>query len=676
MSSDRAVYLDFEFNQVLNEKVNLVSCVILHKGITKKYWLHNTPSAIAELKEHILSLSKNPFVCYSAVAEARSFYSMGIDPTKFYWIDLFLEYRCLTNHNDELCYGKQLVDGKVKMTQKPPPKWERTEEDESSGFSPTHSLAEATYKLTGKIRDTKEKEETRNLIISDPPEFTKEQQEQILEYNASDVEFLPELWQAMKEKYHGLGVDDDEIISNALLKGRFASLTAIMESKGYPIDYNATRNFSDQVSNIMLEVQQEINSLFPDINPFRWEKKSQSYVFDNKVVRKWLEKNVDVSDWKKTDTGQLSLSLDAFTDVFDYRHEYPKDNFGAQMVRYLKLKQSLYGFTQVKNGKSSRKKFWDFVGPDKRVRPYLNIYKAQSSRSQPSANGFMFLKPAWMRSLVVPAEGMAMAGVDFASQEFFLSALMSEDQTMIDAYLSGDVYLAFGKSIGIIPEDGDKKSHGAERDLCKSVVLGISYLMSKYGLAVKLTQDTGKPFTEDEAQELIDLFYQTYSTFHGWQQDLIEQYKVDGYIRLYDGWYMWGDNDNFRSVANVPIQGMAAAIMREAVHLAMNREKLYVPFTLHDALYIEYEVGQEEQINSLIRAMRDAFMDPFEGQIRKYASQIRLDPHAWSPNYQGEYIVLKNGLKVNTQSIYVDSRGKKEYEQFKKYFEVPDSKIL
>lgn len=676
MSKSRNVYLDFEFNRVLEEKVNLVSCVLRHDGTTRKYWLHNSPSVIAELRKHILSLQNYRFICYSAVAEARSFYAMGIDPTDFNWIDLFLEYRCLTNHNDNLAYGKQLVDGKVKDTSKPPPKWERTEEDDYSGFSPTHSLAEATYKLTGKIRDTKEKDETRNLIISDPEYFNNWQQMRILDYNADDVEFLEELWAAMIKEYKRLGVEPEEILSNALLKGRFAALTAIMESKGYPIDFDKTKNFAEQVPNIMLEVQQEINQLFPDIKPFRWEKKNQSYVFDNKVVRNWLEENVNAGDWKKTETGQLSLSLDAFTEIFDFKHDYPKDNFGAQVVRYLKLKQSLYGFAPTKNKDSKRKKFWDFVGPDKRVRPYLNIYKAQSSRSQPSANGFMFLKPAWMRSLVVPAEAMAMAGVDFASQEFFLSALMSEDQKMIDAYLSGDVYLAFAKEIGLVPPDGTKKTHPAERDLCKSTILGISYLMSKYGLAIKLSQDTGREYTEDEAQELIDLFYDTYSVFYEWQQALIEQYRIDGHIRLYDGWYMWGDNDNFRSVANVPIQGTAAAIMREAVYLAMKREKLYVPFTLHDALYIEYPVGEEEQINKLIRAMREAFQDPFEGKIREYAAQIRLDPNAWSPNYNNGEIVLSQGTRVKTQSIYVDGRGEKEYAQFNKYFERPNSLFL
>jgi hypothetical protein len=97
---------------------------------------------------------------YACVAEARAFYSLGLNPLNFKWIDLFLEYRMLSNHNDRMNWGKQLVDGKVKFFAKPKNKWDREgSEDSGPSFKPTHSLAEATYKLTGEIRDTKEKDD-------------------------------------------------------------------------------------------------------------------------------------------------------------------------------------------------------------------------------------------------------------------------------------------------------------------------------------------------------------------------------------------------------------------------------------------------------------------------------------------------------------------------------------
>ena len=104
----------------------------------------------------------------------------------------------------------------------------------------------------------------------------------------------------------------------------------------------------------------------------------------------------------------------------------------------------------------------------------MNIYGAQSSRSQPAATGFLFLKPAWMRSLCQPNRGRAIASFDYGSQEFLISALVSKDKNMLWAYASGDVYLALAKLAGAVPQDGTKSEYKAERDLFKATTLGIS----------------------------------------------------------------------------------------------------------------------------------------------------------------------------------------------------------
>ena len=51
-----------------------------------------------------------------------------------------------------------------------------------------------------------------------------------------------------------------------------------------------------------------------------------------------------------------------------------------------------------------------------------------------------------------------MAYVDWSQQEFGIAASLSGDAAMMDAYRSGDPYLAFGKQAGRIPPDGTKQS--------------------------------------------------------------------------------------------------------------------------------------------------------------------------------------------------------------------------
>lgn len=940
---ERRVFADFEFNRTVERMVNLVSCSTFdpQTNTSKNFWLHNSPREQKRLKDYLLTFQT--VVSYAAIAEARSFLALGLNPLDFNWVDLFIEYKMISNHNDHINWGKQLVSGRVKRVFKPRPKWERVEGEEVTGFKPTFSLAEATFKLTGEIRDTKEKNEARDLIISDPKEFTTLEKRRILDYGQEDVVFLPaiekEIIKEMKRLVRGLNLKEYDRERKA--RGRYAAHTALMESNGYPIDYDKTRNFASQVGIILYDLQMEINDLFPDILPFKYDKRQKRFTWNQKRTREWIKSCHDISTWMKTDTGNLSLSLEAFEKFYQFKHDYPQDNFGAQMLRYLKMKQSLYGFSAANESKS-KKSLWTSVGSDKRVRPYMNIFGAQSSRSQPAATGFMFLKPAWMRALVMPPKGYYMAGIDYGSQEFFLAALKSGDKAMIQAYLSGDPYLAFGILSKQIPKNGTKETHGIQRDLCKSTVLGISYLMSKYGLAIKLTNDTKRVWTEEEAQEQIDLFYNTFPWLKADQDQCLVDYQNNGYLKLpcvakgtkvwtdsgvkniedvlttdkiwdgcewvsnggilpkgvkdvihlkemnlnvtpdhwilqggtwrtavevrwaeengtplqkspkfledgrllvqshdtkadvvsfvaayaalksrlesrvleldmlepvltalnlyvpkdlnapdtamflmtniwcgngklaslmpknvveileasnigitavagfdsisnplegswntllvsmgfrvgmgrwtelittditkletyellakerttktdvFDllncgprfrfqtekgishncGWYMFGDNPNFRSVTNVPIQGRGASIMRKAVDLAYNKGVSPMSFTLHDALYIEAKVGEESKILKLRDAMKEAFVFYAPDEFKDVAARIRLDPKAWSRNYKPNTEIKINGWKIPTTDLHIDKRALVDYQRFSPYFEPNEGSIL
>lgn len=672
------LFLDFEFNNTTEEIVNLVSCVThdLTTRKTRKFWLHNSDKEKRNLFKHLLQYEI--IIGYACVAEARSFIALNLDPLHFKWIDLFLEYKMLTNHYDKLQWGWQLVNGKKKFVNKPVSKWERTEED-GTGFKATHSLAEATFKLTGKIRDTKEKDEIRDLIISSPKSFTEKEREDILRYNADDIEFLPEIWKQIKKEFIEFAggkenADMNSYYEEAMTRGRYAAHTANMESIGYPIDVEATKNFSRQIPLILTECQRDINSQFREnIIPFKWNPKKSIYTWNQKATRNWLTENVETSKWMRTDGGALSLSLEAWERQFQFKHDYPRGNFGAQMVRFLKLKQSLYGFSDT-GGK--RKNFWDSVGSDGRVRPYMNIYGAQSGRSQPAASGFMFLKPAWMRSLVVPKPGKFIAGVDYGQQEFFLSGLESEDKNMIAAYLSGDPYMFGAKLAGVIPKDGKKEDYKVVRDVFKNTYLGILFGMTKYGLSVKLTNDTGRTYSEEDAQEQIDLFEQAYPQYMDWKQEMLDLYLDGNGVRLPCGWRMGPDNDNPRSALNVPIQGFGASIMRKAVDLGHNKNLRFI-FTLHDALYIEGNVGEENKIVDLMDAMKEAFQFYYKGtKLYEIAGNIKLDPFAWSPDYAKDSEIKIRGNIIPVSDLYRDERAMPEYERFSKYFEKPDIDLL
>ena len=699
------IHIDFEFNGILEEKVNLVCCTT-HDSFTNEtrdWWLHNNVLEQGGLAQYLNSKKSRMFFAWAVIAEARSLQALGLNPVDFKWIDGFLEYRCLTNQNDKLMYGNQLVDGKVKTTNKPKPKWERVEGEVQDGFKPTHSLAEATFKLTGNIRDTEEKNRIRDLIISAPELFTQEERIEIMRYCRDDVVFLPEIYTAILREYKSLGVPTDKtLMEEMLIRGEYSALTAKQESRGYPIAYDETMNFSLAVGPILDDIQREINSLFPEIRPFKWDKSTQRFAWQQTETKKWLRDNVDVSKWMKTDAYKkaqkesrktkqpiqdvwkyCSLSLEAWERVFPYKHEYPTDSFGAQIVRYLKLKQSLNGF--VPGGK---KNFWDAVGSDKRVRPYMNIYGSGTSRSQPGSTSYLLLKPAWQRALMQAAPGRAIASFDYKSEEFYISALLSKCENMIKAYQSGDVYLYFGKLAGAIPWEGTKEEWKRERNLFKSLTLGISYLMTAKGLAEKLTADTGVVYTEEQAQDLIDTFYEAYEELEEFQKETMEEYEAKGKLKLPCGWYQFSDNDNFRSTCNMPIQGCGASVLRRAVKL-LDAAGIDVIATLHDAIYIEYDEGDFAVLDTFRQCMIDAFVYYFDD--KENASKIELDGYSWSRNYPAqklvtnkkgekeyiyESIITPGGLEIDVGNLYIDERSVSDYDKFSKYFQFREESYL
>jgi hypothetical protein len=335
-------------------------------------------------------------------------------------------------------------------------------------------------------------------------------------------------------------------------------------------------------------------------------------------------------------------------------------------VRYLKLKQSLNGFRE-KAGKD-KKTFWDYVGPDSRVRPYFNIFGAQSSRSQPSATGYIHLKPAWQRSIVHPRPGKMLVGIDYASQEVLIAALLSGDVKLIQTYASGDVYLASGKEIGTIPKEGTKATHKKERDEQKPVVLGWMYWMTGYGLSADLTEKTGKEWSVEEAQELLDKLDETYDTFAQFRNDTISLYHDQGYIQLKDGWIMFGDNPNHRSVGNMPVQGAGGDIMRRAVILC-TEDGIPTIITLHDALYAEFDLNDWTSVDKFVDNMKKAFVSYFEGTAHaEDAKLIRVDTYAWGDGLGETQIKTPNNNLVDTMPVYIDERATEEYEAFKEFF--------
>ncbi len=661
----KVVPIDFEYHSSEERDLHLVCCSLEYKGKIYEYWL-NDNSDRNRLLRNLLRINDEGYalLCFNATAEGRALLSLQLGVTKFKWVDLNAEWKMLTNHWDEYGYGEQYSKGKYITTRRP--KGYKAEGENNSKAK--HNLLACTFKMTGrKERDSEYKDKMRDLILTRDFDLIEKNKKEIQEYCSSDIRDLPEIMGKIFDAYNyyfgrftyqfDFAPTPDEI----LYRGMSMARTAIMMREGYPVDVEKLQNFANNIPNILKDCIEDINSQF-EWDLFSPNKSAHGYKQNQVEWKKFISEGEYAENWTKTATGDYALSLDAFEKHFSWRHEFPRNNFYAQALRYLKTKQALNGFSVASN----RKNIFNDLGSDGRIRSYLNPYGSQSARYQPPSTSFIFLKPAWTRSLVHPSSNRVVVGIDYKSEEALIGALNSNDEAMIEAYKSGDVYLDFAKRAGAIPHDGTKEEYKKERDLFKSTYLGISYLMGAKSLAKKLTSDTGKLYTESDAKDLIEKFYKAYPTYKKYLDDVVYDYDRLGLIKLEDGWTMFGDNDNFRSVSNMPIQGMGSCILRRAIALAQDRG-LNVIIPLHDALYIECGV---EDLQTSTDILADCMVEAFKINYpdNPKAELIRLDIEAWGDKLEAGVVRTPKNRTINLERVHVDSRGKREYEMYKKYF--------
>ena len=94
--------------------------------------------------------------------------------------------------------------------------------------------------------------------------------------------------------------------------------------------------------------------------------------------------------------------------------------------------------------------------PDGRNRCLLSAFRSRTGRNQPSNSKFIFGPSVWLRGLIKPPPGYGLAYIDWSQQEFGIAAALSGDPAMMDAYHSGDPYLAFAKQAGAVPAHATK----------------------------------------------------------------------------------------------------------------------------------------------------------------------------------------------------------------------------
>ncbi len=406
-----------------------------------------------------------------------------------------------------------------------------------------------------------EKDTMRNLVLRRGP-WSATEQASILDYCQSDVVALAQLYPMM---VHSLDW------SRALLRGRYMQVVAHMETNGVPIDTALHVKLVESWDAIQTQLIADIDSEFQVFEGTSFKTaKFEQYLAANGLP------------WPRLPSGKLALDDDTFKDM---SRAYP----ALMPLRELRVALSSMRLSKLQ------------VGTDGRNRAMLSPFSSTTGRNQPSTTKFIFGPSVWLRGLIQPAPDMGLAYVDWGQQEFGIAAALSGDKNMMEAYRSGDPYLAFAKQAGAVPPGANKKTHKAERDQFKQCVLAVNYGMGAESLAIRINQPVMR------ARQLLDLHRHTYREFWKFSDKALNEAVLGGRLWSSFGWQVHTKaNPNPRSICNFPMQANGAEMMRIACIL-MTEAGIRVCAPVHDALLIEAPLDQLDAVVAQAQAlMRDA----------------------------------------------------------------------
>jgi hypothetical protein len=331
--------------------------------------------------------------------------------------------------------------------------------------------------------------------------------------------------------------------------------------------------------------------------------------------------------WPRLPSGALALDDDTFAEM---ARAYPTEVGPIRELRHALSQMRLQELA---------------VGADGRNRYLLSAFGSRTGRNQPSNSKAIFGPAVWLRSLIRPAPGIAVAYIDWSQQELAIAAALSGDPNMQEAYRSGDFYLTFAKMAGAVPADATKQTHAAVRDQFKTVALGVLYGLSAEGLARKLN------VPPCQGRELLRMHQQTFRRFWGWSDRIEMEGMLSGRLRTVFGWAIHaGPNVNPRSLRNFPMQANGAEMLRLACCLATERG-IAVCAPVHDALLVEGPIGD---IDAIVADTQ---------HVMQEASEIVL------PGFP-----LRTDAKVvRYPERYVDERGRRMWETVLALLEELDS---
>jgi hypothetical protein len=496
------------------------------------------------------------FVCFVANSECLCHLTLGW-PLPRHVLDLYPVFRNYINGRTPPAEGKGLIGALSHF-----------------GFS----------NIGGRRKDA-----MHDRILKGRP-FSRDEKIQILDYCMSDVDALGLLLPKL--------LPHVESLDAALHWGEFAAVSAVMEHRGVPIDLEICRQLQDKAA--WAFVRDALVSKIDAQYGVYVRGKDGDWHFSVAQFEQYLAR-VGIA-WPRHETTD---KLDLRTRTFD---------------GMAKAWPELESLRQLRHARNKMRRIKLAVGPSGRNRTVLWPFQSKTGRTQPKASQWIFSPAVWLRSLIKPEPGRAVAYIDWSSMEFQIAAALSECRPMLELYASGSPYISFAQRFDEAPPEATKKTHAHVHERYKVGCLGAQYGMQAETLAQRLGLST---FV---AHEMLSQHRGLFNTYWQWVEDWVARALDTGGMHTAFGWTCRTGITEFnaRSIGNWPVQSTGADILRLACVWG-HRRGIQLCGPIHDAVLIEAPIDRiEADVVLMQEIMRRASLVVLGGhELRTDATIVR-----------------------------------------------------
>lgn len=396
------------------------------------------------------------------------------------------------------------------------------------------------------------------------------------------------------------------------------SVLKSMEQEGIAIDVQGLINYSKELEKELIEldtnIKKEAGMDFNIDSP----RQLGEVLFDHMKIS---------AKAKKTKTGQYATGEDVLQKL---KHAHPIIEMILDYRQLRKLKNTyvdpLPTMTDPVDGRIHTN-YMQTVAATGRLsshNPNLQNIPIRSEKGREIRKAFISRGPDYK-----------LLAADYSQIELRIIAALSGDKNMIEAFKSGqDIHASTAAKVFHVNIEDVTRD---QRSAAKAVNFGIIYGQSAFGLSQNLN------ISRKEAKEIIDSYFEQYSTIKSYMDNAIMKARENGYVETIMKRRRYLKDINSanavvrgfaeRNAVNAPIQGSAADIIKLAmigVHNAMNKAEMQSKMLLqvHDELVFDVHNNEVDALKALVKKeMESAVSLTVPMEVEMEVADNWLDAH-------------------------------------------------